>query len=98
MQAHRSDAQLQGASAAERPLAMANRGADAWASEGVASGSNEPLVYIQQACTETAAQVRFALNPTSPLGREWFREIPFPTPFFPFGEGFTPPPTPCPWA
>ena len=29
------------------------------------------------------------MNPTSPLEREWFREIPFPTPFFPFGEGFT---------
>ena len=31
---------------------------------------------------------RVAHSPTSPLGREWFREIPFPTPFFPFGEGF----------
>ena len=27
------------------------------------------------------------MNPTSPLGREWFREIPLPTLFFPFGEG-----------
>ena len=35
------------------------------------------------------AQVkRYQTNPTSPLGREWFREIPFPTPFFPFGKGF----------
>ena len=27
-------------------------------------------------------------NPTSPLGREWFREVPFPTHFLTFGEGF----------
>ena len=35
-------------------------------------------------------------SPTSPLGRRWFRSFPLPTPFFPFGEGFTPPPTPSP--
>ena len=33
---------------------------------------------------------------TSPLRRGWSREFPRPTPFFPFGEGFTPPPTPSP--
>ena len=33
-------------------------------------------------------------NPTSPLGRRWSRAFPLPTPFFPFGEGFTPPLTP----
>ena len=31
-----------------------------------------------------------------PSGRRWSREFPIPTPFFPFGEGFTPPPTPSP--
>ena len=31
------------------------------------------------------------MNPTSPLGRRRSREFPLPTPFFPFGEGFTPP-------
>ena len=31
-----------------------------------------------------------------PSGRRWFKEFPLPTPFFPFGEGFTPPPTPSP--
>ena len=31
-----------------------------------------------------------------PSGRRWSREFPLPTPFFPFGEGFTPPPTPSP--
>ena len=30
-------------------------------------------------------------NPSSHLGREWFREVHFPTPLFPFGEGFTSP-------
>ena len=38
----------------------------------------------------------FADNPTSPLGCRWSRELPLPTPFFPFGDGFTPPPTPSP--
>ena len=45
---------------------------------------------------QNGLQSHMDVNPTSPLGREWFREIPFPTPFFPFGEGFTPPPTPSP--
>ncbi|CAK0838134.1 unnamed protein product, partial [Prorocentrum cordatum] len=62
VKAHRTDAQLQGASAAERLMAIANRGADAWVGEGAASGGNEPLAYVQKACKETAAQVRFALN------------------------------------
>eukprot|EP00959_Pyramimonas_sp_CCMP1952_P201038 4204499-Pyramimonas_sp.AAC.1 len=28
--------------------------------------------------------------------RRWFRAFPLPTPFIPFGEGFTPPHTPSP--
>ena len=37
------------------------------------------------------------INPTSPLGVEWFRVSHlYSTPFFPFGEGFTPPPYPLP--
>ena len=31
-----------------------------------------------------------------PSGRRWFRAFHLPTPFFPFGEGFTHPPTPSP--
>ncbi|CAK0875010.1 unnamed protein product [Prorocentrum cordatum] len=72
VKAHRTDAQLQGASAAERLVAMANRGADAWAGEGAAGGGNEWLAYVQQAWKETAAQVRFALNFQAELAERVF--------------------------
>ena len=40
--------------------------------------------------------LRRASNPTSPLGVGGLRRFFFHLPFFPFGEGFTPPPTPSP--
>eukprot|EP00959_Pyramimonas_sp_CCMP1952_P058453 1220847-Pyramimonas_sp.AAC.1 len=35
-------------------------------------------------------------HPTSPLGRRWSKAFSLSTPFFPFGEGFTPPLPPSP--
>ena len=37
-------------------------------------------------------------NPTSPLGVGGLERFPFLPSLFPFGEGFTPPPYPLPWA
>ena len=56
------------------------------------------LVHVMQVKTARRPRVSpgFAgsarTNPTSPLGREWFRSHPlpfFPSPFFPFGEGLS---------
>ena len=47
-----------------------------------------PEEYLEEDRRDQEDRRDHFLNPTSPLGREWFREFPLPTPFFPFGEGF----------
>ena len=56
-----------------------------------------PLEGLASAhCLLGAAERPLDMNPTSPLGVGGLRSFLFHLPFFPFGEGFTPPPTPSP--
>ena len=74
VKAHRTEAQLTRATPEERRIALANRGADSWAGEGAQQGTYELLGYIQQACKEEAAKVRFALNFQAKLATRVFAE------------------------
>ena len=57
-----------------------------------------PLEGLASAhCLLGAAERPLDMNPTSPLGVGGLRSFLFHLPFFPFGEGFTPPPNPLPW-